>query len=120
MMKREFGIAQEMIDKAVKLGSDEPLVKLDQGLIYAFTGRPKEAEETIEYMNHLKSEGARLYGQLFINTALGRFDLAFKALARQAEIHSWPFNIEVHPLFKDLRKDPRYLEFRMKVGITNG
>jgi len=104
----------------MKLSSDEPLVKLDQGLIYAFTGRSKEAEETIEDMMTLKSEGARLYGQLFINAALGRVDEAFKALTRQAEIHSWPFNIEVHPLFKDLRKDRRYLEFRMKVGLTNG
>jgi adenylate cyclase len=120
MMKREFGTAQEMIDRAMKLSPDEPIVRLDQGLIYALTGRSKEAEETIEYMNHLKSEGARLYGQLFINTALGRLNPAFKALARQAEIHSWPFNIEVHPLFTDLRKDPRYLEFRMKVGLTNG
>src|SRR5207237_3761621 len=111
---------QEMIDTAMKLGPDEPLVNLDQGLIYAFTGRSKEAEETIEYMMTQKSEGARLYGQLFINTALGRLDEAFKALTRQAEIHSWPFNIESHPLFKDLRKDPRYSEFRAKVGLTNG
>lgn len=120
MMKREFGTAQEMIDTAMKLGPDEPLVNLDQGLIYAFTGRSKEAEETIEYMMTQKSEGARLYGQLFINTALGRLDEAFKALTRQAEIHSWPFNIESHPLFKDLRKDPRYSEFRAKVGLPNG
>ena len=57
----------------------------------------------------MKSEGARLYWQFFINTALGNLDDAFKALERQAEIHSWPFNIEVQPLFKELRKDPPLL-----------
>jgi len=66
----------------------------------------------------LKSEGARVYGQFFINTALGNLDEAFKALERQAEIHSWSFNIEVHPLFKELRKEPRYSEFPVKVGLT--
>jgi len=66
----------------------------------------------------VKSERARVYGQFFINTALGNLDEAFKALERQAEIHSWSFNIEVHPLFKELRKEPRYSEFPVKVGLT--
>src|SRR5438046_10138062 len=92
---------------AMTRGRDETLINLDQGLIYAFTGRSKEAEETIEYMMTQKSEGARLYGQLFINTALGRLDDAFRALTRQAESHSWPFNLDLPALVRHLRNDPR-------------
>jgi hypothetical protein len=36
---------------------------------------------------------------------------------REAEKHSWPFSIKIDPLYAEMRKDPRFLEFCRKVGI---
>jgi hypothetical protein len=62
-------------------------------------------------------ESVRLYGQLFIHSALGNLDEAFKALMRQTEIHSWPGLIKSSPVFDKLRGDPRYAEFCRRVGL---
>jgi hypothetical protein len=63
-------------------------------------------------------ERGALYGHLFISAALGDLDDCFRALSSQAEIHSWPYNVEILPLLREVRKDPRYWEFRKKVGIS--
>jgi adenylate cyclase len=117
MSKREFDKAQDMLDFGKKINPDETYVHLDQGILYALTGRKKEALGEIDYLNETKTEGVWLFGRLFIQTALGNLDEAFKALKRQVEIHSFPFNIGVHPIFKDLRKDSRYIEFCERTGI---
>jgi hypothetical protein len=64
-----------------------------------------------------KSEENRLDAQVWIGTALGDLDQAFKALMRQAELHSWVFLTKFDPLFERLQKDPRFAEFCKKVGI---
>jgi hypothetical protein len=66
-----------------------------------------------------KSESVRLLGVLYIRAALVNVDATYEALDRQAETHSWPFLLKVHPLFEELRKDPRYLEFSRKVGFSS-
>ena len=57
-------------------------------------------------------------GEVFIQAALGNLDEAFKALWRQAEINSWFYLTRYFPLLEELRKDPRFLEFCTKVGIS--
>ena len=51
-----------------------------------------------------------------MQAALGDLDEAFKTLMRKAEIHSWPYSIRVDPLYAEMRKDPRYLEFCRESG----
>jgi len=118
MTKGEFGAAQEMLDAGNAINPDETFIRLDQGILHALKGKRREALEEMKQLDDSKSEGVRLYGHLFISAALGDFDECFRALSRQAEIHSWPYNVEVHPLLTDVRKDPRYAEFRKRVGIS--
>ncbi len=117
MLKRDFTSAQEWINSGLRVNPKEPLLRLSQGLLYAFTGRKKEAEDSIREIQGDKIEAVTLYTQLFIYAALGNLDEAFKALTRQAELHTWPSLIKSLPVFEELRKDPRFPEFCRKVGL---
>ena len=117
MMKRDFPKAQEILDKGLGINPREPLLRLDQGLVYALTGRRKEAEESLKDMESDKVDAVRLYGRLFLRAALGDLDGAFEALDRGAELHAWPAFIKSLPIFEELRKDPRFPVFCRKVGL---
>lgn len=117
MLKRDFAKAQEMLTKGLEINPRELSLRLNQGLLYAFTERRKEALEVMHEMMRDKSESVSLYGQLFISSVLGNFDEAFKALMRMAELHNWPFLIGSLAVFEELRKDQRYREFCAKVGL---
>jgi hypothetical protein len=70
-------------------------------------------------LESLQRETPLTYSQIFIHTALGEIDEAFKALNKASETHVWPFTIKTHPLFAELRKDPRFADFCRKMGIPN-
>jgi adenylate cyclase len=118
MTKGEFGAAQDMLDLGNAINPEETFVRLDQGVLNALKGDRQGALEEMKRLDMSKTEAPRLYGHLFISAALGDVDECFRALTRQAEIHSWPYNVEVHPLLADVRKDPRYADFRRRVGIS--
>ena len=117
MVKQDFDTAQKFLDQGLGINPREPLLRLNQALLYAYTGRRKEAEDALAEIMQDKVEALKLYGQLFINAALGNIDEAFNALAREAQIHAWPFLIGSLPVFAELRKDPRYREFASQVGL---
>jgi adenylate cyclase len=117
MEKKDFDEAQKMVDVARGLSPGETMLPVSQGLLFALTGRRKEAEEALNEIRASSSESITLYGELFVVVALGNLDEAFKILTRQAEAHSWSSTITVDPLFAQVRNDPRYLEFCRKVGI---
>ena len=119
MAKGEYGAAQDMLDLGDAISPDETFIRLDQGILHALRGNRQGALEEIRRLDVSKTEAPRLYGHLFISAALGDIDECFRALRRQAEIHSWPYNVEIHPLLAEVRKDPRYVEFRKKVGISS-
>lgn len=118
MVRGDLAKAQELITQGLGVNAREPLLRLDQGLLYVLTGRRKEAEEVLKDLTSDKTEAVRVYGSLFINAALGNIDKAFEALMRSAELHSWPFLIQALPVLVELRKDPRYHEFEIKVGLA--
>jgi adenylate cyclase len=117
MWERDYVRAREMLDKGLAINPREILLQIYQGVFYAITGRRKEAQESLQEIRRDTIEANRLWGEVFIQAALGNLDEAFKALWRQAETHSWYYLIKYTPLFKELRKDPRFLEFCTKVGI---
>lgn len=120
LSKKDFAKAKEMLDIGEEVNPEETYVHLDRGILHALTGRKELALAEIDYLDEMKTEGVRLYGHLFINAALGNLDEAFRAMSRQAELHSWPFDIAVNPLFKALRVDPRYNQFAKVVGLPVG
>ncbi len=117
MIKRDLAKSQEMLNAGFQISPSEPSLLLDQGLLYAFSDRRREAEDVLKVIMSNERESVRLFGQLFIQSALGNLDEAFKALERQAQTHSWPSLIKSSPVFDKLRKDPRFAEFCLKVGL---
>ena len=114
----DFDRAEELLVRGKAVQDEDPIVRLDEGVLHALRGERAEAEEHLNEIESMKVETARLYGRLFINAALGNMDAAFATLDRQAELHSWPFLIGALPIFEELRKDPRYREFEKKVGLA--
>ncbi|MDA4126472.1 MAG: hypothetical protein OK452_04620 [Thaumarchaeota archaeon] len=90
MLIQDFAKAQELLTKGFEVNAREPLLRLNQGVLYALTGRKKEAEESMKEIMADKAESVSLYGQLFISASLGDLDRAFAALMRQADLHAWP------------------------------
>lgn len=119
MLRNDFAQAEKTLDAAFKMSPGDPDIRFARGLLSAFTGKRKEAEDILAEIMKSPAESVRLYGALFINCALGNIDDAMKALLRTAETHSWPYLINVSPLFRDLRGDPRYSEFLNKVGLSH-
>ncbi len=119
MLLEEFDRAQEFLSKGRLVEDADSILRLDQGILFALEGRRDEAEKELKQIETLKIETARLYGNLFINAALGNLDAAFLTLDRMAILHSWPFLIGSLPVFEGLRKDPRYKAFAAKVGLPH-
>ena len=116
---KDYAKAQEFIDRGQALNPVEPLLLINQGLVYAFIGRPEQARAMLRKLESLQRETPLTYSQIFIHTALGEIDEAFRALNKATETHVWPFTIKTHPLFAELRKDPRFADFCRKMGIPN-
>jgi len=117
MWRGDFPKAQEMLDSARRIRPDEPHERIVQGTLFALTGRKEEARRALEEIRRNNIESLGLAAQLEIETALGDVDEAYKALLRQTETHSWPFDIKWAPPYASLRRDARFPEFCRKVGI---
>jgi TolB-like protein/Tfp pilus assembly protein PilF len=117
MLAGDFEKAQDYLTRALRAAPHEPLAMVNQGLLFAVTGRRGEAETMLAVIGKESNEAVRNYGRLFISSALGNFDDAFRALDRAAEMHAWPFLIGSLPIFSELRRDPRYVDFARKVGL---
>jgi tetratricopeptide (TPR) repeat protein len=119
IFEKDYARAQEYIDRGHALSPVEPLLLINQGLVYALTGRPEQARAMLGKLESLQRETPWVYSQIFIHTALGEIDEAFKALDKSTVTHVWPFTIKTHPIFGELRKDPRFADFCKKMGIPD-
>jgi tetratricopeptide (TPR) repeat protein len=119
LLKGEFSKAEEALNEASKLGQDSMMILLGRGILSASAGRREAAEEALKEILKTDYESVRLNAALHYNTILGNFDEAFKALMRMTETHSWPYLINVAPIYRPLRADPRYAEFLKRVGLSS-
>jgi TolB-like protein/Flp pilus assembly protein TadD len=113
----DYARARDMLEKASEMSAGDPLIRLDQGLLDALTGRTKEAHEVIKLLRAERKKSVQTYSLLFMHAALGELDEAFKDLMQTAVIHSWPAYIKYSPIFSEMRKDQRFQEFCRAVGI---
>jgi adenylate cyclase len=116
LLRQDYAKAQEVLTEGLEINPDEEFLLMDQGRLYAMTGRRREAEDFLRVIS--KMEGApRNWGQLFIHAALGNMDEAFEELMKEAGDHSWHWLMKSLPYFEEMRKDPRFAEFCKKVGL---
>ncbi len=117
MEKRELDEAQKMLDIAIDLSPNDPMIGVSQAIFFAVSGERTKAEDLLKRLLSGGNESFWLNAELWVQTALGNLDEAFRVLMLQAETHSWPYSIRIEPIYAELRKDPRFLEFCRKVGI---
>jgi tetratricopeptide (TPR) repeat protein len=117
MLRRDFPTAQDLLNAGLRVNPKEFRLLLNEGLLYAFTDRRKEALEVLDEISLDKSESVRIYGRQFIHSALGNLDEAFKALMEGAERHVWSTFILNLPVFEQVRRDARFSKFCTKVGL---
>lgn len=119
MLKKAYDEAQKMLDICIRINPEFDVRTLkDQGLLFALTGRTTEAEEKLEELYRKGGETMGQYGQVWIQGALGDLDKVFRALTSLAGSHAWPIELSTHPIFKEIREDPRFGEFCKKVGLV--
>lgn len=117
MARGDLEEAQKMVDVARSLTPEEPSIAVSQGLIFAMSGNREGVESELRKVMTSKIETARLWGEIQLQAALGNLDDVFRILTRQAQTHSWAFDIRIDPLFAKVRADPRFKEFCQQVGI---
>ncbi len=117
LQKKDYAKGLGAIELGLELDPSDHLLRMYQGIAYAMSGRRQEATDELQELKKDKFESNRLNAQLWINTALGDLDEAFKALMRQAETHAWWGLKKFDPLLERLRNDSRFSEFCKKVGI---
>jgi adenylate cyclase len=115
LQMKDFAKTLAVLDVGLRNCTDVLWLRLLQGVVWAVTGKRKEAMDVLQDLMKDEAESHRLRAQVWIGTAVGDLDGAFRALMRQAELHSWSDPRE--QLFEALRKDPRYPEFCKKVGL---
>jgi TolB-like protein/tetratricopeptide (TPR) repeat protein len=115
---KDFTKAHQALDEGQKLGSYEPALKIERGVLYAMQGRRDEAEEALRnILATEKGDAVITNAKFWIRNALGDYDEAFEALDEQARLHSWIFFLKSDPWLAELRRDPRFAEFCRKVGL---
>jgi adenylate cyclase len=118
IIRKGFDEAQKMFDIAARINPEfDVRNSADQGVLFALTGMRKEALAKQEEIYRQGGESMGEYGKVFIQAALGDVDQVFNSLDILAGNHAWPIQLSTHPMFRDVRKDPRYQEFCIKVGI---
>ncbi len=117
LQMKDFANASEVLADGLRFNPNDRHLRATRGMAYTLSGKKEEAIDELRDLMKDESESTRLRAQVWIGTALGDLDQAFKALMREAETHDWwPF-IKFDPLFEGLQNDPRFPEFCKKVGL---
>jgi len=115
----DFDRASEAIEAGLRISPGNADLRIDRGCLHAIQGKRSQAEEELRELMKEKGDTARANAQFFIRAALGDVDEAFEALWRQAELHAWYYLIKFDSIrfLQEFRKDPRFSEFCLKVGL---
>lgn len=113
----DFKRAKEEAESARRLDPAAAFPRMALGQVYALMGKRTEAEDVLRGLED-QPEAQRLNAVVFIRGQLGDLDVAFEALMKLAELHSWfPF-VKADPLMANVQRDPRFQVFCRKVGLV--
>jgi adenylate cyclase len=118
MQKGDNAAALKALEEGLKETPDNLMLRSDNAIYYAVNGDREKAEAALDEMKSVDAgTNATLNAEFYVRAALGDYDRAFVVLDRLAELHSWIFLIKTDPMLAELRKDPRFAKFCLKVGI---
>ncbi|MEN8226598.1 MAG: hypothetical protein ABFS38_00480 [Bacteroidota bacterium] len=115
---KELGKIEEAIKAHQKLAELIPLWSWALGYTYASTGHMDEAEKILSELEEAPVIPFTAIGRVVMNTALGRWEEAFKWLDYEPH-HAWAAWVAVMPEYKDLRDQAQYKAFEKRLNLPN-
>ncbi len=117
--KQFFDAAIEEFQMAVSLSGGSPLMRAALGHAYAKSQKTYEANKILSELNALSEQQyVSPYEVAAIYVALGNNEQAFQLLEKAYAEHSFHFvNLNVSPLFKSVRPDPRFQDLVRRIGL---
>jgi tetratricopeptide (TPR) repeat protein len=118
LQKKQYEKAIEQSREAISL-SGETSYRAELGYAYAVSGREQEARDILVELIQLSNRKyVSPYDVALIYTGLGEKDRAFEWLDKAFQDRTARlFNIQVHPDFAILRKDPRFAALVQRIGL---
>lgn len=111
--------AVRSLQSAVDLSNRNPHMLAALGHALAMSGRTKDALDIAEELKQRASQRyVPPYNIAMVYAGLGRKDAAFEWLERACEDRSiWLLFLKAHPMFDDLRPDPRFASLLERMGF---
>lgn len=106
-------------DEAIALVKSQPVYPVSLGIVYALTGRQKEAEVEMRKRLEQTKQGLNAPGLGFSAFHNLRDDAFAKLEEYYAEHAHQVFMLKVYPRYDRLRDDPRYADLMLRVGLLN-
>ena len=113
----EMGRYDESIEAYKKLVEAAPNFKYRLGYAYATMGNYDEAEKILAELE-ANVNPWNAFGLVFIYTALGKKDEAFRWLAHEPPLFALPW-MAVYPELKNLHDDPRFKDFIKRLNLPD-
>ena len=110
--RKDWDATLANLEKMIERDPADPYLDMDLAYIYAVTGRREDALGLVEKLKRVPDD-MRIKGSLlaFVFAGLGDIDAAFQWLQYGVSKKEVFFNwIRVHPVFDQMRRDPRFRE----------
>ncbi len=113
--------AVEECERALALGSNVPMVRLNAAATFAKVGKVEEARKILDEAEKTWNPGVPVAHLIAsVHARLGEHDAAFDWLEKAfQERVSFLVYFKVHPLFENLRGDPRFAALVKRIGIPD-
>src|SRR5215813_8009398 len=120
---RQLGMFKEAINvlnKALDLSGDSPVISGHVGYSYAMSGDAAAARKVLDELNQLsRRRYVSSVSVALIHTGLGDKDRAFEALQRAFDEHDFSLVfLKVAPWFQSLRTDNRFRDLLSKMSLS--
>ncbi|MDG6988741.1 MAG: hypothetical protein JRN21_05370 [Nitrososphaerota archaeon] len=114
----DYGAAWDAIESGLRDGRGNTMLQAEKAVYFALQGKRDDADEAIRDIGGGDASSTLVLQTSFVVSALLKdYDRAFAFLDQLADAHAWGFLIKTDPFLGELRKDPRFAKFCIKVGI---
>jgi len=116
----KYDLAIEAGEKAVKLGNNEPPIIADLGLYCGRSGNTARANEILNsLLDRSRKEPISPFWIAVAYLGLGQLDKMFEWFDKALEKHDSNLLYLFAPPFDPIRKDPRFIALRKKIGFKS-
>jgi serine/threonine protein kinase/tetratricopeptide (TPR) repeat protein len=120
VQRRDYDAAVEALEEASRLSGGASRMVADLGSAYALRGDRDRARALLDRLRELSSQGVHVsrYEYSVVHAGLGEFDQAIRELEAALEERTWQVvNMNIDPMLRPVRDDPRYPGLVRRMGL---